>query len=177
VNRYFLRQLLSIILLPGMVTIVFPAFIIWQTRQIHIGWGLPSPWNIASILSGLFVLCAGVILLFQTISLFITAGKGTLAPWDPTQKLVFLGPYRYVRNPMISGVLAILLSEAIITGSVALLVYFLFATVLNMIYMPLSEEPGLLRRFGAEYATYLQHVPRWIPRLKPWDGQAEIKSK
>ena len=177
VNRYFLRQLLSIILLPGMVTIVFPAFIIWQTRQTHIGWGLPSPWNIVSILSGLFVLCAGVILLFQTISLFITAGKGTLAPWDPTQKLVVLGPYRYVRNPMISGVLAVLLAEAIITGSVALLVYFLFATVLNMIYMPLSEEPGLLRRFGAEYATYLQHVPRWIPRLRPWDGQPEIKNK
>ena len=39
--------------------------------------------------------------------------------------------------------------------------------------MPLSEEPGLSKRFGEAYAIYKRHVPRWIPRLKPWDGEAE----
>ncbi len=29
------------------------------------------------------------------------------APWDPTQRLVVRGVYRYVRNPMISGVVLI----------------------------------------------------------------------
>jgi len=169
-SRYFLRQVISIILLPGLVTIVIPAVIVWQTRRLNTGWGLPSPWNIAPILLGLCLLVAGLVLMFQTISLFITLGKGTLAPWDPTQKLVVRGPYRYVRNPMISGVLAVLLAEAIIAGSVALLIYFVFATAVNMLYMPLLEEPGLLKRFGEQYASYKQHVPRWIPRLKPWDG-------
>ena len=43
-----------------------------------------------------------------TIRLFVTVGKGTLAPWNPTQKLVVQGVYRHVRNPMISGVMFIL---------------------------------------------------------------------
>ena len=60
----------------------------------------------------------------RTISLFARVGQGTLAPWDPTQRLVVLGPYRHVRNPMISGVLAILLGEAALLGSPPLLVWF-----------------------------------------------------
>jgi protein-S-isoprenylcysteine O-methyltransferase Ste14 len=107
----------------------------------------------------------------QTISLFMTIGKGTLAPWDATQKLVIKGPYRYVRNPMISGVFAILLGEAILSGSFPLFGWFLFAVLLNMVYILLSEEPGLSVRFSNEYTIYKQHVPRWIPHIGPWNGQ------
>ena len=32
----------------------------------------------------------------------------------------------------------------------------------NAIYMPLVEEPGLTRRFGEDYVTYRNNVPRWI---------------
>jgi protein-S-isoprenylcysteine O-methyltransferase Ste14 len=170
-NRYPLRQIISILLLPGTVTLLVPAILLRQTRQLHTGWELASPWSILPVLAGLFFLVGGLVLIFQTISLFARVGKGTLAPWDPTRKLVLRGPYRYVRNPMISGVLAVLLAEAILCGSTALLIYFAFASVVNMIYLPLSEEPGLLKRFGAEYAAYKGHVPRWIPRLKPWDGE------
>ena len=70
---------------------------------------------------------------------------------------------------MISGVLSILLGEATIPGSVLLFFWFIVFLLLNMIYMPLFEEPGLERRFGAEYALYKKNVLRWIPRLKPWD--------
>ena len=171
-SQYMLRHILSILLLPVMVTIVIPAFLVWQTGQLSLGWGLSSPWNLVLILAGLPFLLAGLTLVVQTIALFIQVGEGTIAPWDPTQKLVVRGPYHYVRNPMISGVLSLLLAEALILGSAALLTYFGFAAAVNMVYIPLSEEPGLLRRFGGEYALYRQHVPRWIPRLKPWDQQA-----
>ena len=103
-----------------------------------------------------------------TISLFFKYGEGTLAPWTPTQKLVVRGIYRHVRNPMISGVCAVLLGEALVLGSVSVLYWFGFVLLLNMIYLPLVEEPGLAQRFGAEYLRYQQHVPRWIPRLRPW---------
>jgi len=39
-----------------------------------------------------------------------------------------------------------------------------------MIYIPLGEEPGLAKRFGDDYHLYKQNVPRWIPRLTPWEG-------
>lgn len=172
-NRYLLRQALSIILLPGIVTAAIPTIIAWQTHQIHIAWGLSLPLSIAPITVGLLVFIGGLVLMFQTISLFITVGKGTLAPWDATQKLVIRGPYRYVRNPMICGVFAILLGESIILGSVPILGWLFFVVLLNMVYIPPSEEPGLLKRFGEEYITYKRHVPRWIPRLKPWDGHVE----
>jgi protein-S-isoprenylcysteine O-methyltransferase Ste14 len=80
------------------------------------------------ILAGSLLLLAGLALMVQTIVLFISTGKGTLSPWDPPQALAVRGSYRYVRNPMISGVLTILLAEALIAGSLALLVYFLIAT-------------------------------------------------
>lgn len=69
---------------------------------------------------------------------------------------------------MISGVFSILLGEAILLDSFPLFGWFLFAVLLNMVYIPLSEEPGLSVRFGNEYTTYKQRVPRWIPHIKPW---------
>jgi hypothetical protein len=44
---------------------------------------------------------------------------------------------------------------------------FFFFTV-NAIYIPLCEEPGLEKRFGNDYRRYQRHVPRWLPRLRPW---------
>src|SRR5215470_14577043 len=86
----------------------------------------------------------------------------------PTQKLVVRGVYRFVRNPMISGVLSILLGEAALFASPALLWWFVVAAAVNIVYIPLSEERGLERRFGDDYLAYKRNVPRWIPRLKPW---------
>jgi protein-S-isoprenylcysteine O-methyltransferase Ste14 len=105
-----------------------------------------------------------------TIRLFVTVGKGTLAPWNPTQRLVVQGIYRHVRNPMISGVFFVLLGEAVLAASLPLFYWLVVFIIGNAVYIPLAEEPGLVKRFGDEYLTYKQNVPRWIPRLTPWDG-------
>ena len=76
--------------------------------------------------------------------------------------------YRRVRNPMISGVICVLLGEGLLLGSRPLLAWCLAVGLLNAVYIPLVEEPGLLRRFGDEYRIYRQNVPRWIPRRRPW---------
>jgi len=152
---------MAMILIPGLIT--------WQTGQVNPGWSLASPWNEALYISGLGLILAGLILIVKTIALFMTAGRGTLAPWDPTQKLVVRGVYRHVRNPMISGVFAVLLGEAVLLGSRPLFRWFLLFVLINAVYIPLSEEPGLRRRFGADYERYTKNVPRWIPRLRPWN--------
>ena len=78
------------------------------------------------------------------------------------------GVYRHVRNPMISGVMLVLLGEGVLAASLPLLGFFALAVIVNVVYIPLSEEPGLAKRFGDNYLTYKQNVPRWIPRLRPW---------
>ena len=103
-----------------------------------------------------------------TNRLFATVGHGTLAPWNPPEKLVVRGVYRHVRNPMITGALCILLGEGVFFGSWWLLGWFGFALILNLVYIPLVEERGLVKRFGEDYLLYKQNVPRWIPRWKPW---------
>jgi len=163
-----MRHLLAIGLLPFVVTVVVPAYIIRTSSTLNISWGLPSPLGLLPTLLGSVLVGLGVILVYKTISLFATVGKGTLAPWDPPRRLVIRGPYRHVRNPMISGVLSILLGEAILLGSVPLLVWFVIDLALNALTIPLVEEPILDGRFGSDYVTYKRNVPRWIPRPKPW---------
>ena len=69
---------------------------------------------------------------------------------------------------MISGVLAILFGEAVLAASLPIACWFLIFLTVNAIYIPLFEEPGLLKRFGEDYEEYRRNVPRWIPRLKAW---------
>lgn len=99
---------------------------------------------------------------------FSEIGKGTLAPWSPTKKLVIAGMYRYVRNPMTWGVLLVIVGESIYFLSPHLLLWFLLFFVGNHIYLIKSEESDFVARFGDEYLEYMQNVPRWIPCRTPW---------
>ena len=147
-----LRHLAAIVLLPGVVTVLVPVLIV-EDPELGPLWPL-----------GAALLAAGLAMMAWTVGLFATVGRGTLAPWDPTQRLVVRGPYTRVRNPMISGVLAVLLGEAALLGSWALLAWAGAVFVINDVYFRLVEEPGLRERFGAEYEEYCARVGRWIPR-------------
>jgi protein-S-isoprenylcysteine O-methyltransferase Ste14 len=122
--------------------------------------------------AGVICICLGLLLMTATISLFVRVGKGTLAPWEPPQRLVVQGVYRQVRNPMISGVLFVLLGESTITASMRIFCWFVIFAVINALYIPLVEEPGLVHRFGEDYRVYTRHVPRWLPRLTPWEAES-----
>jgi protein-S-isoprenylcysteine O-methyltransferase Ste14 len=166
------KHLRAILLLPGIVTIVVPATILYFARLDTFVLRLSYPATcIALAVLGGALICLGLVLMVATIRLFVTVGKGTLAPWNPTQRLVVQGIYRHVRNPMISGVSFILLGEALLAASLPLLCWFMFALIVNAVYIPLIEEPGLVKRFGDQYLAYKRNVPRWIPRLTAWEGQ------
>jgi protein-S-isoprenylcysteine O-methyltransferase Ste14 len=149
-----LRQLAAIALLPGTVTVLVPVLLLEDSEL--------APWPLAVL--GAALLAAGVGLIGWTVSLFAGVGRGTLAPWDPPSRLVVRGPYRRVRNPMISGVLAVLLGEAALFASLAVLAWCAIVFAVNAVWFLLVEEPGLRRRFGAEYEAYAARVPRWLPR-------------
>lgn len=164
----FLRHTLSILLLPFMVVVVVPSWLLHSFAVSDSRWAGPSWWSWVGWMLGVFLVLAGLGLFVWCVSLFARVGQGTLAPWDPTQKLVAVGPYRHVRNPMISGVALMLTGQAVFWGSWIVGLWAGIFVLINHTYFLLSEEPGLERRFGESYRTYKAHVPRWIPRLRPW---------
>jgi protein-S-isoprenylcysteine O-methyltransferase Ste14 len=157
-----LRSLVLPVTAAGVVPAVLLARIGWAQALAAV--------RPARAAAGALLAAAGLGLLVWTVTLFIRVGRGTLAPWDPTRRLVVLGPYAHVRNPMISGVLAILVGEAITFGAWPLWEWAGLFLAINHVYFVASEEPGLAARFGAEYEEYRRRVPRWVPRWKAWRG-------
>ena len=97
-------------------------------------------------------------------------GRGTPAPVAPPTRLVVVGFYRYVRNPMYVGFFTGWLGLWIIFGranrtAVTVAIIGILAVVL---FVRLYEEPTLRKLFGSDYDLYRRNVPRWLPRLRPW---------
>ena len=69
---------------------------------------------------------------------------------------------------MMLAVFLLLLGEALVFRSLGVFLWLVVFILLNLIYIPFSEEKGLAGRFGKDYEEYCREVPRWWPRLKPW---------
>lgn len=163
-----LRHALAIALLPAAVAGVVPW---WLARRSAVPLVIPhSVGGWLAFLVGVPFLIAGSVLFVASLRRFDAEGDGTLAPWDPPRRLVVTGPYAYVRNPMISGVLLFLVGEGLGLRSTPHLMWAGVFAVFNALYMPLVEEPSLRARFGGEYRRYAKRVPRLIPRVRPWRG-------
>jgi protein-S-isoprenylcysteine O-methyltransferase Ste14 len=98
-------------------------------------------------------------------------GHGTPAPIAPPQRLVVVGFYRHVRNPMYVGFTGGWIGLWIVFGHANLLAIAAVAAVALGVHLfvILYEEPTLRRKFGAEYEVYCRNVSRWWPRMKGWD--------
>jgi protein-S-isoprenylcysteine O-methyltransferase Ste14 len=155
------KQLVSLIL-PFTVLIIVPALI--ERKWV----AAPA----AQLIAGVLIALLGLFVMAQTIVTFIRIGKGTLAPWSPTHKLVVGGMYAYVRNPMILGVITVLIGESVVISSRPILLWAALVFIINTVYFMFSEEPALQKRFGEEYREYKKNVPRWIPRMRPWKPDA-----
>ena len=136
---------------------------------LYFGFRICSP--LIQIAVSLPFLAAGIALMARTIALIHRTGRGTLAPWSPTEKLVIRGPYRYSRNPMITGLLFLLIAESILFGSLAVAAWTIVFFATNTVYFKLFEEPGLVKRFGKEYEEYRNRVPMWFPEIIHWGGK------
>jgi protein-S-isoprenylcysteine O-methyltransferase Ste14 len=161
-----LRHALAIAVFPFTMAVLVP---LWLGRLAGLVPAVAgSTAGLAMQAAGLALMAVGLALFVATLRRFATEGRGTLAPWDPPRELVVRGPYRHVRNPMISGVLLVLVGEALVLRSRP---HFLWACTffaINAAYIPLLEEPDLAQRFGESYREYCRHVPRLLPRLRPW---------
>lgn len=150
----------AIIILPFNVTVVIPYLILYISKFQY---NIP---NIIQIIFGIILFIFGLFLAIWTMILFNTIGKGTLAPWAAPKHLVVEGPFKIVRNPMITGILSILTAESLILNSINLFYWMIIFFIVNCIYFKLFEEKQLERNFGQEYLEYKKNVPMWIPKFK-----------
>jgi len=100
-------------------------------------------------------------------------GRGTPVPMVPPTRLVVVGFYRYVRNPMYLGFFTGWAGLWVVFGRVRMEAIVLTATAIlgvNLFVM-FYEEPRLRRVFGAGYEEYCRNVRRWVPRLQAWSRQ------
>ena len=153
-----IKQLFSFVL-PVTVLVLIPLYI---EQEISIK-------NTTTLIFGLLIICLGLFMMASTISMFIQIGKGTLAPWSPTRKLVISGIYRYVRNPMITGVLTVLIGESLAILSLPIFLWAMIFYLINTVYFILYEEPDLEKKFGDKYREYKRNVSRWLPRTTPYN--------
>jgi protein-S-isoprenylcysteine O-methyltransferase Ste14 len=98
-------------------------------------------------------------------------GHGTPAPMAPPQRLVVVGFYRYVRNPMYLGFAAGWIGLWVIFGhaNIALIAAVVAVALGVHMFVFFYEEPTLRGKFGADYEEYCRNVHRWWPRVRGWD--------
>lgn len=137
----------------------------WHLRYLGAGW-------VACEALGGVLIAAGLVPIADSFAEFARA-RGTPIPLASPPRLVIRGCYRYVRNPIYLGFLAVLLGQALLLGSLALLTYAAVAFCAGAAAVRFYEEPALTRRFGEDYTVYKAAVRAWIPRLHPWQRPAE----
>ena len=119
--------------------------------------------------SGLIFIISGTLAILWCYSLFITFGKGTPFHAIPPDKLIIKGLYKFVRNPMLASAMLVLMGEAILFESTGVVIYMIAGFFIWQLILIFFEEPQLRRRFGDSYTRYCREVPRWIPRLTPYN--------
>ncbi len=119
------------------------------------------PLDISSPLLGALLAAPGLGLIFWAWLHFLRK-KTTPIPSREPSALVKGGPYRFTRNPMYLGLLLLLASVALFTGSA---IYLLspvgFFLIIDRLFIP-YEEAKLDRLFGSEYESLKQAARRWL---------------
>jgi protein-S-isoprenylcysteine O-methyltransferase Ste14 len=151
------------VLAPGIVAGFAPWWISRRGADTQsLGWPLLG--------LGAVLIAAGVLVLLDSFVRFALQGMGTPAPVFPTRNLVVTGLYRYVRNPMYVAVFAVIVGQSLVLGNVRVLGYAALVWLAFHLFVLAYEEPTLRKKYGDEYKVFCSNVPRWIPRLSPWEA-------
>jgi len=147
---------------PGILLLYLP---LWIT-----GFRIPAGEPNWQIRIAALLIVAGLIPVLESVTRFIYVGRGTLVPGAPTEHLVVSGLYQFVRNPMYVGVMTVLIGETTLFWNRGLVIEAVLVSLGFNIFIRFYEEPTLARRYPDEYPFYKRNVPRWLPRLTPWNG-------
>ncbi len=146
----------------GFLIFAFVAVALQIDRLLGITDIFPGPF---SILLALPIFAVALFLIGWSVLNFLRA-KGTPVPFNPPPQLVTTGPYAYSRNPMLTGVFALLFGLGVLLESLSLLVFFTPLFIgLNVWELKAIEEPELEKRLGKDYIEYRERTPMFFPSL------------
>ena len=152
--KLFLKNALFTVVMPGTFAGLVPP---WLAADSTEPMGLPGPLAFCLLALGSFVY-------LRCVWDFAVFGKGTPAPIDEPKRLVIRGFYRYTRNPMYLAILSVVGGWALFLSAAILVAYAVALFVFFSLFVRLYEEPHLSKKFGDEYAAYVEQVGRWLPR-------------
>jgi protein-S-isoprenylcysteine O-methyltransferase Ste14 len=148
------RNLVFSVVVPGLGGVWVPWWIATHARHT----ATSVAWEAVPVIA------AGAILYVWCVWNFAAVGCGTPGLWDAPKRVVAVGPYRWVRNPIYLAALLVVLGEAWLFLSLPLLAYAGAMAIFFHLFVIGYEELTLRRRFGAAYLEYQRTVPRWFPR-------------
>jgi protein-S-isoprenylcysteine O-methyltransferase Ste14 len=162
-----MRERLFVILRAAFFATLFVSLWTWFVPRWMADGDLHPQWRVVPVV----LMGIGGAVMLRCVWEFAWTGRGTPAPWDPPQRLVVKGLYRYVRNPMYLGMAVFLIGEAVLLPAITRPMLILLAALALVVtaFIMGYEEPTLRRLFGEDYEEYCRHVRRWIPRLTPFD--------
>ena len=151
------KTMVQIVCVWFITLVVFPYLLLTAFGELT--WPPPAGRLIVAI--GVFALSSALGL--SAAWVMVRDGEGTPLPLDQTNRLVIVGPYRYVRNPMAVAGVGQGLSVALAFGSWAVMVYALLGGLLWQLVVRPLEEANLEERFGEDYRRYRERVRCWWP--------------
>jgi protein-S-isoprenylcysteine O-methyltransferase Ste14 len=148
----------------GLFYLCFIGVFIFISIRIDFIFNLPGIFNWFFIYYiSIPIVIIGFFLMVYSIFHFLKV-KGTPVPLSPPPKLVTSGPYKYARNPMLTGIFIQLFGIAITLNSISL--FFIFTPIfitINVWELKCVEEPELAKRLGKDYIDYKKRVPMFFP--------------
>jgi protein-S-isoprenylcysteine O-methyltransferase Ste14 len=152
------KTIAAALVLHALFTISIPWLIVW--------WSADARWAVVPIgplrWVGAALVGFGIYLYVWSLGRLLARRTAALPGLMPTT-LQTSGWYARVRNPLLLGVVAILLGEAVFFASLPLLVYACIYWLQLHWFVVVREERDLRRAFGAAFDAYAREVPRWIP--------------
>ena len=102
-----------------------------------------------------------------TVASQIAMGASWRADVDPDVRteLVTTGPFRVVRNPVLTATAATLVGLALMVPNVLAVIMLVFSLVSMHIQVRLVEEPYLERVHGDAYRLYARKTGRFLPGI------------
>lgn len=155
------RTIAQMFVFWGFFLVVLPLAITWVEDRWRLHLDLPTWVHVSGVA---LLLAASALGVWSAVSM-ATKGNGTPLPAATASRLVIVGPYRFVRNPMAVAGIAQAVGVGLLFGSWLVVLYALAGSLLwNWAVRPL-EEADLEARFGDDFAVYRSKVSCWVPRL------------